>query len=419
MSQANFRGFSQVDIDEIRITSLASNKTAEISRIVKHLEIIQSLFDPTIVGVALIDDPTGSIYDLPLLGEEVLHISFKTVGGKPFTKDFWVSKVPNIDRDPNMQKQSFELHFSSLEQLRAITTMIDRGFKSTLSSSISNIITNDLKSPKPLNLETTKGIETIIIPTWNIWDTVEFFRGRAVSDKYHSPYFFFEDTKGFNFVSAEYLIEQKKKANNIVEITANPFQVGAGEGPDKSTIDNSYYRNAENFRIINKTDTASLINAGGISNRTQIFNVLEKSLKNVDMDFKEFANSVVKQSLDDTYNAHHSQTLKTLLDVPVVRYTMSYDKGNHSHFMDNFSSRQMFTKHLNDIAVSFTLYGDSEMTVGDILNIKIPRVADSPDEDQQLTGNYIIGRLRHSISDDQMFTQVEAYRYGHATKVVT
>lgn len=417
MSQLKFEGHSYVQINEIRINSLVSNKTIDITRLVDKLNIYESLFDPTIIGEIHLTDPTGLLYDLPLLGEEFLFISFNSPKAKPFEKTFWVHKVPHVERDSSMQKHHLTLSFSSIEQLRGITTMIDRGFRGTLSNAVKDIFDRDLKTSKKLVVEQTKGVETIIIPTWNIFDTIEFIRHRAVSDKYHSPYVFFEDHDAFNFMSIEYLIDIKRSANNIVKFTSVPFSPEAGENSAKSTLLSNQYRNVENFHITKKSDTASLINSGGLSSRTQIFDLFEKKMKNVDMDYKEFANNVVKRPIDDKYNSQHSDMLAGMIDVPIIRYTIGYDKYNPSAYHENFNKRTMFAKQLNDISVSFICYGDSELNVGDVIYIQIPRVSQAPNDDSQLTGNYIISRLQHTIDDTNLFTTVEANRLGHAEKV--
>jgi hypothetical protein len=418
-SNDSFKGFSKVDIKTLRITSLVTQKTADISRLVKRLEIYQSLFDPSMTGIVVVEDPTGLIYDLPLLGEEILHIEFKTANNKEFEKVFFVYKPEDIARKSSMQSQEFTLYFASKEHFRAITTVVDQGFKATISDIASAVLTDKLKTEQRCTVEETRGIETLIIPGWNLWDSLEFLRQRAVSKKYDSPFFFYEDLDGFNFTSVEHLINTKKSANDIVNIQADPFNITDKAG-DKSTgtVFASQYENAENFRIITKADTAAFINGGGAYTRTTVFDILDKSAKDIDLNFDEFGTTKVRQPLDATYNSNHSSFLKGLLSDPITRYAVPYDSTNPSAFVDTISTRQVFNRHLGDIVVGFSLYGNSQLSVGDLCNIRVPRTSASSHEDTQLSGHYIIGRLKHSISDDSMYTHVEAYRFGHAEKTI-
>ena len=415
MSSVNFRGFSAVELRTCRITSPVSNKTAEISRLVKNLEIYQSLYDPTMVGTIDIDDPTGIVYDLPLLGEEFITIEFETEGSAPFEKTFLVRAPHNIERDPSVQKQHIHLEIVSMEQLRGITTIVDKGYNSHISTITEVLLKYVLKTKRPVEVEQTRGSETLVIPSWTLWKTLEFLRQRAVSANYCSPYFFFEDSIGFKFVSAEHLIETKRAAGNILTITSEPFNAGAGDGPGHVTIRNDQYLNAENFRMLAKGDTAAMINGGGISSLTSVYDVLNKRVTKFENNFKDFGEQDIKQPLASKYNASHSSFLSNLIDKPVTRYMLPLDSSNASEFMKNVGKRQMFNRHLGDTRIAFSIYGNSQLTVGDLINVVMPRVSESGN-DQQLDGLYLIGRLKHSLADDQLFTHIEALRYGHDEK---
>lgn len=419
MSANKFGGFSRVSIENIRLTSITSKKSADITRLVKRIDIQQSILDPTMVGTMVIEDPTGIVYDLPLIGEEILSVSLKSeISGAELQKDFFIHKPSDIQRNPSQQTQVFTLHFVSLDHIKAISTIIEQGFNLLLSDIVENILTSKLGSTNNI-IEPTRGTETLIIPGWNILDSIEFLRQRAVSSTYDSPYFFFETLDGFNFVSLEYMIEKQKDSNNIINVTAQSFNMGAGEDANKTTIDISQYRNAENFHIIKKTDTAALVNSGGISSRTRVYNVLEKQMYNVDVDYQQFATDVVKKPLDKTYNPHHSNFLKGITPTPTTRFTVPFDKTNPSAFANNVGYKQMFNKHLGDNLVSFTLFGDASIKAGSLINIEIPRVSSRPETDEQLSGLYIVSKLNHAISDDQMFTQIEANKFGHMEKVLS
>ena len=412
-----FGGYTRADVKVCRITSITTRKSAEINRIVSSIDVFMSIYEPTVTAVMVIEDTTGLIYDLPIIGEEVVSLEVETPNMPAISKTFYVYGAPEIEQDSNNTKTRITLHLVSIDHIRGISNLIEHGMKDTLGELVKNILTNDIKTPAPIYVEPTKGIETFAPAGWNIWETIDILRQRAVSVKYDSPYLFFEDNQGYNFVSVEGLIEKKKAEKEPVKITSIPFNPGAGEGADKSTLTDSQYRNVDSFRIVEKANIASTINNGGMSNSTQVFDILQKAVTTIDRHVKDFS-ATIKQPLDDAYNAQHSELWTSVIKAPVIKYLIPFDSTNGSEFVSQYGQRRMFHKHFNSLRVGFTMYGDTSLNPGDLLNISIPRTINDESDDVQLSGNFIVSHLRHVIVDGEMLTMVEANRFGFVGSVV-
>jgi len=416
----NFQGFNKVDVTLSRITSLVTNSTVDVRRMTTLIELYGSIFDPTFVGIIYINDTTSTLYNMPVCGEEILELEFKTNGNEtPFEKTFYVFKVEDVSFDPNGSSSTMKLHFISLSQIPAIGSSLAYGTKQQISQSVEDILRNKVKisDDVQLNIEETQGIEHLVFQNWNAWDTIEFLRQRAVSTKYSSPYFFFEDSKGFNFVSCEELIDQRKKAKEVVTYTSEPFSPESGEGATKSTVLEKQRRNVENLTILKKSNTTDSINQGGVSNSVRVFSLLSKTMTTIDKTSDEIPD-MVKQPLDDKFNRTRSSTLLKVVDQGLINFLVPVDATNNSSFVTNVGVRRMFNKMFGDIKLGFTMYGDSSLEPGDVIRLEIPKTVGSTEEDPQLTGNYMVTNFVHRIRDDEMMTSVEVYKFGYGQEVV-
>lgn len=414
-----FQGHSFVNINKLQLTSLSTNRTIDLRRLFTNMSVVGSIFAPTYSGTIHIDDHTGLIYDMPLVGEEILEMELVTPNHEPFEKTMHVHRPENINHAPNGTTIGFDLRFVSSDQVRAIAQSPSQAANQTIDQIVRGILTNNVQTGLDFSLEQTRGIERLVIPNgWNCWQTIEFLRQRAVSPRYDSPFVFFEDRTKFNFVSIEWMVQLKKTQKDPVNITAIPFNPGAGEGDSKATVLASQYRNAENFHILEKSDTASMINNGGMNSQTSVLSLIDKTFISTNHSYRDLQTNV-KQSLGANYNPTQSDMWSGVLPNtnPVVQYVIPVDATNRTEFATNASRRQMFARHFGNIKVAFMIYGDSSMEPGDLINITAPRPADRPQYDPQLDGIYVVAQMQHNVSDQQMMTIVEAHKYGFAEQV--
>jgi hypothetical protein len=413
----NFGGYEIVTITSFRLTSISAGKTIDLRRVLGGFEYYNSIFDPTAYVIAVINDTAGGLYDLPLTGDEIVEIEFNTNDRKAINKIFHVHHIGEINYTQNGSITNFELHMTSLDQINATAAQIQRGFKGILSDLVKSTLLDNAKTSLPIDVEPTKGIEQIIVPNWNAWETIEFCRQRSVSQKYNTPFYFFEDNTGYNFCSLEYLIDKKKQSNTIVQVTAYPFQPGSGD-KGNPTIDSSQYRNATNFKILSKAKMGNMIVNGGIHNETVQFDFWAKKTISKKLKFTELSGEI-KIPLDDTYNRQFGKMMEAIANTSsTIQYVVPHDSTNATAFSDNVNIRQMVNRHFGDIKVGFTLYGDSQMQAGDLIYLTMPRTVDQDGADSQLTGNFIVANLKHSVKNNAMFTHIEAHRFGFASSAI-
>lgn len=413
MTSKSFEGFTHVDVKVATLISIPQEKSVPLTRMMTKLEIYGTVFDPTMVAVFYLNDMSGVLQRLPLVGEEVIELEIETPGNDPLQKVFFVHKVSDISFDPNGSATTMRIDAVSLEQVRATSTNVDLGVKDQISNTVKNILKDIVRVDEQakLNIEETEGVETFVLPGWNAWETIAFLKRRAVSTRFHSPYLFFEDTKGFNFISVEALIEQKKRDKPPEKYTSAPFQVETSLNPEGGSIRPEDKRNVENLRIMSKASTIEQINAGGMHNTIQAFNLLRKEVVETETKYEDLQTNV-KAPLDDSFKALHSARLKDIVGKGTRRVLIAADDSNVTSSVNNFGRREMFLRQIADVEIGFDMYGNSSLDPGDLMHLEAPLSTGAQEEDPQLTGNYIITSFCHHITSGNMMTAVEAFRFG-------
>lgn len=388
----------------------------DIRRILASIDVFMSIYDATCTAIVKINDTSGIVYDFPICGQEVIALELESPNLKPLKKTFYVQSVSDIVQKPNNTTTDITLHLVSIDHMFGLGKLVEHGLKDTVSNMVSNVLKTVLNTDQSTNIEPSKGIEMFSPTGCNVWETIATLKQRAVSVRYNSPYLFFEDGVGYNFLSVEYLIEQKKKNNDIVKISAIPYTTSYTEDGSKPSLSLNQYRNVENFRVISKTNIASEINNGAVSSKTIVLDVLNKTAKTITTDGSSFSENI-REPLDKKYNHQYSNTLKDMIKTPPVKYFMPFDSTNKSEFQELYGHRRMFTKLLNSIRVGYTMYGDTSINPGDLVYVQNPRTIHDESVDKQLTGNYIVSHIRHTIIDGGMMTNVEAVRFGTAEEI--
>lgn len=412
-----FAGHTHVNIKKLNIISLASRRTIDIRSVVLQLEIFGSIFEPTMCGSISLNDGSSEIQNLPLIGEELLDMEIESPGREPIKRIMHIHYPEGQEFDPNGTHVSIRLHFTSIDTFPGSVANISRGFKDNISKMVPAILKDFTGSTQKVVTEETKGIEHLVIPSLNAWKTIEFLRSRAVSQRYSSPFLFFEDQEGYNFMSYEYLIEQRKKMANELIFTNEPYLPDAGEAVVKRhTVLGRQYRNVDQFVVEQKSNAVNIAKEGGGSSRTIAFDIFEKKVKNIDVSYDD-SKKVIKNPLGKRYEQGHSDGFFKSKN-PTRNFMMPLDNTNPHALVDQYGERNLYTSILKETKITFTAPGDSQLQPGDVFKFIAPGRVNSKEPDVQLTGNYIIANIRHGIHSGQMFTTIDGYKCGLEEKII-
>lgn len=413
-----FQGHEKVNIKRLVLTSMSSRKGIDILPLAGNIEIFCSIFSPITTGTVKVSDATGTVYTLPIIGEEILELVFQSHERPEFSRIFHVYGTEDQEYNDNGAVVSFTLKIASIDNFKATATSLNKGARKNISEFITDILTNDLGTKNTLNVEETNGVERIVIPNWSIWEAIEYLRGRAVSKEYSSPYLFFEDQAGYHFLTYEKLIEQRDAEAEELTFVNESFKPGAGEGQGRETVLARQYRTVSQFAVISRSNPIIKLNEGGISSEVLMYDPFTKTLKTNQYNYNDLK-SLVKKPLGAKFNAEHTPEFANTMPSASLRTVVTVDMNDQNYLsQEALGAKKLFASALKGTCIGFNTPGDSGLQPGAVITFLGPKRSDSPENDKQLNGKYIIGDLRHGILDGVMYTTVEAYKFGYDEEIV-
>jgi len=218
-----------------------------------ELNFYEDIYSPIVSGDITLTDTVGLIESFPIIGEEILDVSFSTAGAAlpptqgPPPSSASVSEAPKqiMNRfrvykvDPPVQvtdnSRTIKLYFVTDNQFTNLLSKVRKIYPTKQNIPNTRITDNDklytladmardifydffigkkkpLKQPatrKPFLVEPTRYQSEIIIPNWNPFKAISFLASKAVAASQEAKganFVFYQTLQGFRFVSIETLM---------------------------------------------------------------------------------------------------------------------------------------------------------------------------------------------------------------------
>jgi len=195
------------------VSSTGANN--DITDAVNILNIHEDIFNPVVTGSMQIADGSGSSISLDLHGNEYVYISFQRPdqGQLKYERTFRIYKIS--DRKPNLKNQSqfFTVWFCSEELVFSNQLNISKTLKDVSATQhVYNILTQTLRANKKRvnaaeNFETSSGIFRHVLTNYKPFEAINHLAAYSFNVN-ESPFLFFENRYGYNFISLETLLKR-------------------------------------------------------------------------------------------------------------------------------------------------------------------------------------------------------------------
>ena len=403
-----------------------TGNTFDISELVEQIDIYEDIYKATISGSILIKDTTNLVYNLPILGEERLLLYIETPQSNPTpetTIDYrenplMIYKI-NMKEKGNESSELISLQFGSIEGLRNSSCRVSQSYKGKPSEIVEKIIRDEtyLKSAKKIHKEETANLIKIIFPNKRPFDCIQHLTNISNSQNHgDSPtYLFYETTKGFHYVTFDGLSSMSPKMY-YREHTPMVNETGAF---DVQTTMESILR----YQLISSKDTIKNIYSGMLSSKLIAHDVYNKKINTHKFDYlSNFKNDtypdgnesfpIVSLSKDPETNLMLTEHEDTRMFVSSTSggYAFSdkieggddiypYQSDNLEKTLQRKTSRLL--QMTGGVVLNVEINGNTSMQVGDKIHLTIESnstlTGDAKDTNLDLTGNYIITRLKHKF----------------------
>ena len=385
-----------VKLISLKLTNTNETAIVDIRSQCTALSIFEDIEQPTLYAEFTIVDSLNLVKDFPIIGEETLEVSFITPGReKATTYKFRIYAVDGTVNATNAKASSYTLKGVSSEHFINAILQIDKGYNTTVAEIVKDILNNEIKTKKPLIIETTRGLIPMTVPRTNPFVAIDFLRQKAIAKRPSGGVFvFYENQYGFNFTTLETLIEDGK--NNIKSKT---FTYEPATNADASR--SSYaFRNIQRYQHLTKFDTVDKMGGGLYKNTSRSFDITTKQFEEVafelDQQAYKFETGEKKTKIPNT----EKLISEAKQGAPFYMFAPKDSSKGNDYVADLLGYRTAFTKLFNQNITRLMVFGDNYLTVGDMVELNFPDTSGTTEKklrDERYSGNYMVTKLRHII----------------------
>jgi hypothetical protein len=268
-------------------------------------------------------------------------------------------------------------------------------FKDSVSNSVRKIFDIYIKTDKKVSIDGTRSIEdmppfTALRP----FQAINYMVRYAYSSRYKSSaYVFFENKNGYQFTSLEKLIEQGVKSQNKGNLTT-----------DKEFFYDSVTKESTKDVTLRNILALKQVSSGNFSDASKVANIVNtydfKTGKyntfyfRADTEEFELLSGKSKSPNKADFDQSFGKLTKEIEFVPISSDVTDKDLAKY------LASRKGFSRFLEQDVMQILVYGDTELTVGNVIKCTIANPTSfesNQNKPAQKSGLYLVTSLRHMI----------------------
>ena len=390
-----------INIIDITMSSQDGQRTYSLIEQCKTINIYESIHSPAIFCELFIRDSTRLLQDFPIICEELVTISFETPNnpGNPTKYIFQVNEVMNKVIDENQKTMTYTLQCISPELMVNAVNFVDKDFDDTISNIVKNIMEEKIKTKKKLTVDKTIGVDKYPIFKLEPFKAIHSLLPLSVSDRYKShAYVFFENKDGFYFTTYEKLIEAGRKQ----QATGLSDKIFFYDMVRKEKVEDVNIRNIIAYNQVTSSSAISKVRDGAYSGTATTIDMQTAGQRkanytaNIGLDnFQKLDDGGAAQNTTGNLRTFGKSKVPTAFNLLPI-----FSSKSKNPLTEAFASRQAFLQYITQNITQIHIYGDSEITVGDVIKCRFPSASGS-DDDTGLSrldsGNYLVTHVRHII----------------------
>ena len=412
-----------VSVENISVVT-SKGMTQNITNQVIKIEIFEDMFAPFMSGIITVMESFDFINLFPFIGEEFVNINIHTptLEQKDYIKQqFYIYKISDriITGDRTV---IYQLHFVSKEAIADVNKNISRPYGGLVSDIAKELFTNKeygLETNKKINIEATANRTKFISNYWSPVRCLNYAAGTAQGASGTANYVFYENRKGFNFVSLESLYNQPPQQEFVYDNYARDV---LADGRSIFDLNKDYKRILE-YDVPVISDYLDKARSGMFASKVITSDLLTKKYysKNffMDVDYNEM------------YHLNpHPPASGALIKSPnalVIHQPRQYAPFNGYTDVSNVKSVQRRVSQLyqaQNTKITINVLGRTDYTVGMKVKVQLYKIqpikkseTDKDVLDNILSGYYIVSAINHSINRDKHECTMELIKDSYIMNV--
>lgn len=395
----------------------STGMSARLDSNVTEINIYENLFTNSIEATLIIVDQNNMVMNMPIIGQEHIHLKIETPSIGVIDNIFSVYKI--IARsDLTIGSQSYELQLISTETLRNNRTRVSKSYTGLTSDIVEKILRDDklINTNKDIHIDETSKIRKFVAPNVRPKDFITNLTKESTSKQFGgSPhYFFYETARGFNFRVLDSLYAQPFKGKFVASEAASI------EGEDKRGNIEKDFQRIIDFTIGTTNDTLLSSRGGMLSSNLIKYNIFNKNYEkhtyNYFDNFKDFDRIDENPIYNNTEIDEQGNTLGDFSNARVQLHPTSNDGTNDTQFYDSDTGYSYSDNNSQDwilsrrsrvlemssggMRVNIKVKGYCNLCVGDKVNVTLPITGKDHGKskiDTFYEGEFLITHLRHNF----------------------
>ena len=396
------------------VSSTGANN--DITDAVNILNIHEDIFNPVVSGSMQIADGSGSSISLDLHGNEYVYISFQRPdqGQLKYERTFRIYKIS--DRKPNLKNQSqfFTVWFCSEELVFSNQLNISKTLKDVSATQhVYNILTQTLRANKKRvnaaeNFETSSGIFRHVLTNYKPFEAINYLAAYSFNAN-ESPFLFFENRYGYNFISLETLL--KRPVLNTLNYGSVKYAKEVNDSTATTSNEVIDFNFEQVFNILDNTRKATY--AGKLKTldlirqkyRTIDYTVVNSFAKNILIDGSFPLNDAQNRNEKPLYAETDSEINYWLTNLGQTNYSYFAERSvkvQDSNIETVLLQRKTQLNLLKNTLVECTVSGNPLYAAGFLVNFNLPAFTKNLSNERVLDsfykGKYLITAVRHNLT---------------------
>ena len=396
---------------------IASGERLNIESSIMGLTLFEDMDLPFLHGELSMYNTLSFADKLPLIGEERLELSLKT----PEITDakieflgeqsFWIYQCVNRQHQGTLQ--TFTLKFCSPELALNNNTTFSESIQGTDSEIISKILNKHIPNTKKIEIEPTKDKKNLVFSRKHPFEAINQIKSNSTSKQKQPGYYFFENLYGYQFVNIERLEKGKVVWDYSIQGEGAATVIGKG----LPTIELELHSII--MHKFNHPDRRTDLMTGVLGSKLIVHDIFNKQYRTKDYSYesnfskeKHIGNAEVIP-FAPPITGLKSDNSKSKIYYQPVSIKGGGGRGNNGLFTGSHKSPvsvddiklQQKNSQRNQIEESFnleaTVHGITGMTIGQLVDIKIPRPTEQQHNmdvfDTFYQGNFLIKRIQHQF----------------------
>ena len=413
-------------IKKCSMTRYDGGADIDITPLVVKINLIESLYAPTIVAQISLKDAANFMEEFPVCGHERVHlilerIEHDTEVEKRIELKFIVTEYPLYGKQEggNANVQAYTLSAISEHAFLSSIKKISRQFNGQTDKEIIKILNEDLGHYNIRQLGTVITAAKGVLPRMKPLEACEWFRSRSC-DNPESPIFLYQTIDGvIHLVSYSELIKEKVHGvyKDTRAFTQNPQSIE--DYKERATRLLSVTSNLRFGRVFQSQSGAFASKMNYVDIATKTYGTkhygynIEKNTLTGNPPFSS-AFKISDKGLGEYYDAHSNK---------VSLNTLAYGEQQNTNVLrkDYEQKVRSFTESLETMTHDIRIYGDYEFHPGKVITLKFPKALDPaeaelsteddhPGEDKLLSGKYLVTSAQHTFENGEYFINARVKR---------